>query len=144
MKKALTLSLVMLLFIGTKVAFAQPESEAIKLTQELIRIDSDLALTFGSILSGCYDTDKLKKDVNFSRTRLSSVLNRAHNASKEMDYILEKRELERLHHIASGHMLSTNGVIIYLEDPINNHMFLFDAITHRQQQYTHLKGGSNR
>lgn len=131
MKKTLIVTLIMFSLLGTTSSFAQPQTEnqTIKLTQELMRINDDLSLAFSSILSGNYNAERLKKDMEFARTRLSAIIHGIQTTSNYSDSILKKRELETIQYLASGDMLSANGILVFLEDPANNYNFLLDAIT---------------
>lgn len=131
MKKRLLLTILCVL-LSTHAIFAQQVNESVNLTKELISISNDLNIAFDSMLSNRYDKEAMVKDLNFIRTRLRAVINNANNVNNPEANLLKKREYETILSIASEYMLSTNGILLYLED-INNQSFLLDAISSYRQ-----------
>lgn len=129
MKKIFIVTLIAVSIIGTQISFAQTENQTVKLTQELMRINDDLSLAFSSILSGNPDVDRLKKDLNFTKTRLNAVIREVQDTIKSSDSLLKERELRTIQYLAINNLLSTNGLLLFLEDTNNNQNFLLDAIT---------------
>lgn len=139
MKKLATTILILFVF-ATPTSYGlekQPDTNrpkadesTVKMLEELNRISNDLSLAYTVILSGKYDTNKLIKDIEFLRIRINSVLHNAQlNLKSSASKPLQSRELESIQYIASGDLLATSGIVLYLQDPSRNQDFLFDSIS---------------
>lgn len=140
MKKLVTTITIILFIFATPISYSlekqpgvdkpKPAESTIKMMEELNRISDDLSLTYSIILSGKYDSKKLVKDIEFLRTRINSVLHNAQlNLKSSISNPLESRELESIQYIASGDLLASSGIVLYLQDPTRNQDFLFDSIS---------------
>lgn len=137
MKKILYLSLVMI-FLTTSISFSQPSDDTMKFIKSLDLINNNLSLVVKDILSGKYDEESIKKDLEYNNSLVKSIYNDAIFEYKEDINIknkttLQKREEGTIFYIATLYSLAINGITLYLEDKSVNDTFLLDAISEYRQ-----------
>ncbi|MGL4450445.1 MAG: hypothetical protein ACRCTZ_04555 [Sarcina sp.] len=137
MKKILYLALIMV-FLTTSISFSQPNDDTMKFIKSLELINNNLSLVVKDILSGNYDEESIRKDLEYNNSLVKSIYNEAVFEYKEDKSIknkttLQKREEGTIFYIATLYSLAINGITLYLEDKSVNEMFLLDAICEYRQ-----------